>query len=189
MCDDKSGMGSLTWQVMLGWRGTSFFRLFCGWRQRTLRAADSEGWMRIPGILYGLYLIFFARWRPESTASIKWPISFLAAHLSICLPLCLILLSAAFLYVFFVIFNPVRVSFLYQSGCGCWNYNPFFKGCIKSKKEVSILGFFPDNTVDSLLITASFLWIDKVAFAASYIFNRPQLSAQMRHRDILISFW
>lgn len=53
-----------------------------------LEAADSEGWMRISWILYGLYLIFFARWTPESTAPVKWPISFWGARPSPSSPLC-----------------------------------------------------------------------------------------------------
>ncbi len=76
-------------------------------RRQQARAADSEGWMRISAILYGLYLIFLRggrlnQQRLSSTQSasrqrVHHPLSPFILH------------SSVFLCVFFVIFNQIRL--------------------------------------------------------------------------------
>lgn len=172
------------------------FCVCCGWRQHTLLcAADNEGWMRIPGILYGLYLIFLRggglnQQRLSSGQSPSWqPI------LQSDPPLRLILLSALFLYVFFVIFNHCACLFLYHL-CQI-NNNPsqavavdvslFSKVCIKPWKRgvASILGFFCDNRIGSFyysifsVTTCGFCWL-------MYVFRN--LCSRFRRNKIKLSF-
>lgn len=145
----------------------SFLRVCCGWRQHAVCAVDSEGWMRIPGILYGLYLIFFffARWRPESTASTKWPISFFAAHPSIC-SLCVWFFQVLCFFMHSLLFS-IQYACLFlchvcqinnnlsQSGFGSWSY---CQCLLKNLQKILQMRFrsIPDIFLHNLIWSASF---------------------------------
>lgn len=129
---------------------------------------DAHPWYFIWPLSY-----LFARWRPESTASIKWPITFPAAHPSTRPPLCVLFFQVLYFFVY---------SWLFSIICAC----PFschslqaaavetvidlvLKVCMKPQKRgvAVIMGFFHDNWLS--FITASFQRMH-LAFVDSHIF-------------------
>lgn len=160
-------MTGLTWRVMLGWKGSpSCVSAVAGGSTQCAQLTVRDGCASL--VFYMVFILsffFFARWRPESTASTKWPISFFAAHPSIC-SLCVWFFQVLCFFMHSLLFS-IQYACLFlchvcqinnnlsQSGFGSWSY---CQCLLKNLQKILQMRFrsIPGIFLHNLIWSASF---------------------------------
>lgn len=178
-------MSDLTWQVMLVWKGCpSSVSAVAGDSTHCAQLTVRDGCASL--VFYMVFILsFFARWRPESTASIKWPISFLAARPSIC-PLRVWFFEALYFFMYSLLFSIQHACLFLYHVCQINNNsnqvvavetisNLFPKVCIK---------YYKWGWSYLLSFHFSIFSVSEFAFCCiiQYIIHKPLLSGRTLYR-------